>query len=154
MNLAAKSSGEIVNCDSLQLYRGFDAGAAKIPASEHGRIPHHLFDVLEASAGYSAGGLASRCGQYRTSILHVPVLCGGGVRRLRKTLESPAGHHLRQGTRAGGIYHGPYSIFDWFTRIDEPARCNCLTLDAPDARYPVGFLRNHRSHRRGRRGEP
>ena len=53
--LAQKFGGEIVNCDSLQLYRGFDIGTAKTPARERRGIPHHLFDVLTAKESYSAG---------------------------------------------------------------------------------------------------
>ena len=51
-------SGEIVNCDSLQLYRGFHVGTAKTPASQRRAIPHHLLDVLDPSDGYSAGEYA------------------------------------------------------------------------------------------------
>jgi tRNA dimethylallyltransferase len=50
--------GEIVNCDSLQLYRGFHVGTAKTPESERRGIPHHLLDVLDPSGGYSAGEYA------------------------------------------------------------------------------------------------
>lgn len=47
LRCAEEFGGEIVNCDSIQLYRGFDIGAAKPDAAERARAPHHLFDVLE-----------------------------------------------------------------------------------------------------------
>ena len=48
--LAARGRGaEIVNADAMQLYRGMDIGTAKLPVAERRGIPHHLFDVLEAS---------------------------------------------------------------------------------------------------------
>src|SRR5260370_1383308 len=55
VRVAEAFAGEIVNCDSLQLYRGFDIGTAKIPHARRGAIPHHLFDVLGPQDGYSAG---------------------------------------------------------------------------------------------------
>jgi tRNA dimethylallyltransferase len=58
LRVAEECSGEIVNCDSLQLYRGFDIGTAKMAASLRRGIPHHLFDVLEPEKSYSAGDYA------------------------------------------------------------------------------------------------
>ncbi len=55
IHLAQVYSGELVNCDSLQLYRGFDIGTAKTPAAERHGIPHHLLDVLDAKMVHSAG---------------------------------------------------------------------------------------------------
>jgi len=55
LRVCEEFSGEIVNCDSLQLYRGFHVGTAKTPESERRGIPHHLLDVLDPSDGYSAG---------------------------------------------------------------------------------------------------
>lgn len=53
--LARRLGGEIVNCDSLQIYRGLDIGTAKTPPAERGGIPHHLFDLLEPQEIYNAG---------------------------------------------------------------------------------------------------
>src|SRR5258708_25917900 len=53
--LARRFAGEIVNCDSLQLYRGFDIGTAKTPLADRGQVPHHLFDVLTPQESYSSG---------------------------------------------------------------------------------------------------
>jgi tRNA dimethylallyltransferase len=58
LRLAETFGGEIVNCDSLQLYKGFDLGTAKPPESERRAIPHHLIDVLEPHQVYSAGDYA------------------------------------------------------------------------------------------------
>ncbi len=49
LDLAERFDGEIVNADSMQLYRGMDIGTAKLPAGERRGIPHHLLDVLEVS---------------------------------------------------------------------------------------------------------
>ncbi|HVO96717.1 MAG TPA: tRNA (adenosine(37)-N6)-dimethylallyltransferase MiaA [Bryobacteraceae bacterium] len=58
LQVCEQHSGEIVNCDSLQLYRGFHVGTAKTPESERRGVPHHLLDVLDPPDGYSAGEYA------------------------------------------------------------------------------------------------
>ncbi len=58
ITIAKKFGGEIVACDSTQLYRGFDIGTAKPTLAERAEVPHHLLDVLEAdepSRGARAG---------------------------------------------------------------------------------------------------
>ena len=47
LDLAAALGGEIVNTDSMQVYKGMDIGTAKLPVAERRGIPHHLMDVLE-----------------------------------------------------------------------------------------------------------
>lgn len=49
LQVAEELGAEIVNADSMQLYRGMDIGTAKLPLSERRGIPHHLIDVLEVS---------------------------------------------------------------------------------------------------------
>ena len=90
LNLAEALSGEIVNCDSLQFYRGFDIGTAKTPVSERRGIPHHLFDVLDAQNGYSAGDYARDARLVLAEISargKVPLVVGGTGFYLRALLE-------------------------------------------------------------------
>src|SRR5262249_11085737 len=54
--LAEKFGGEVVACDSTQLYRGFDIGTAKPDVKARHGIPHHLLDVLEPHEAATAGG--------------------------------------------------------------------------------------------------
>ena len=49
LDLAERLDGEIINADSMQLYRGMDIGTAKVPPAERRGIPHHLLDVLDVS---------------------------------------------------------------------------------------------------------
>lgn len=49
LQVAEELNAEIVNADSMQLYRGMDIGTAKLPISERRGIPHHLIDVLDVS---------------------------------------------------------------------------------------------------------
>jgi tRNA dimethylallyltransferase len=53
--LAKEFDGEIVNCDSVQMYRGFDIGSGKLSQAERQGIPHHLIDVLDAHEQFAAG---------------------------------------------------------------------------------------------------
>jgi tRNA dimethylallyltransferase len=56
MHLAQKFHGEILACDSTQLYRGFDIGTGKPSKEDQQVIPHHLLDVLDPDEEASAGG--------------------------------------------------------------------------------------------------
>jgi tRNA dimethylallyltransferase len=56
--VARTLGGEIVNCDSLQVYRGFDIGTAKVPATERQGVPHHLIDIVEPTDLFTAGDYA------------------------------------------------------------------------------------------------
>ena len=49
IEIAQELGAEIINADSMQLYRGMDIGTAKLPEAERGGIPHHLLDVLDAN---------------------------------------------------------------------------------------------------------
>jgi tRNA dimethylallyltransferase len=56
--IARAIGGEIVNCDSVQVYRGLDVGTAKLPAAERQGIPHHLIDIVEPTDLFTAGDYA------------------------------------------------------------------------------------------------
>jgi tRNA dimethylallyltransferase len=56
VSLSQHFHGEVVVCDSTQLYRGFDIGTAKLNVSDRQGIPHHLMDVLDPSEETTAGG--------------------------------------------------------------------------------------------------
>src|SRR5436853_5949205 len=64
VRLAERLGGEVVACDSTQLYRGFDIGTAKPTPSERRAVPHHLMDILGPQEEASAG-------RYRQSALSV-----------------------------------------------------------------------------------
>ncbi|MGZ4536261.1 MAG: tRNA (adenosine(37)-N6)-dimethylallyltransferase MiaA [Nocardioidaceae bacterium] len=49
LDLAEQLGGEVVNTDSMQIYRGMDIGTAKLPVGERRGIPHHLLDLLEVT---------------------------------------------------------------------------------------------------------
>src|SRR5260221_4504410 len=75
--LAHRFGGEIVNFDSLQVYRGFDIGSAKLPIAERENIPHHLIDIVDPSQIFTAGDFAASCKRLLPTIDGLPILCGG-----------------------------------------------------------------------------
>src|SRR6185312_11737597 len=78
--LAEQFQGEVVNFDSVQLYRDFDLGTAKPSARDLARVPHHLIGVADAHEPWTAGEYARRARPVVEDIAHrgrVPVLVGG-----------------------------------------------------------------------------
>ena len=68
MALAERFPLEIVSVDSALVYRGMDVGTAKPSAAERATVPHHLIDLLEPTAAYSAAASApTRAGSSRRS---------------------------------------------------------------------------------------
>ena len=58
LRLAIRFHGEVVNCDSVQIYRFFDIGTAKLAAADRCDIPHHLIDIAEPTEVFTAGDYA------------------------------------------------------------------------------------------------
>jgi tRNA dimethylallyltransferase len=88
--LAERLGGEVVNCDSLQLYRGFDIGTAKPSLAERERVPHHLFDMLQPEEQFSAGEYARRAREVLAEISSrggLPIVAGGTGLYLRALLD-------------------------------------------------------------------
>ncbi|MHB8054774.1 MAG: tRNA (adenosine(37)-N6)-dimethylallyltransferase MiaA [Candidatus Aminicenantales bacterium] len=59
LRLAERFGGEIISCDSMQVYRGFDIGTDKPPLEERARVPHHLIDVADAGTQFNAADFAA-----------------------------------------------------------------------------------------------
>jgi tRNA dimethylallyltransferase len=124
--LAEKLGGEVVACDSTQLYRGFDIGTAKPSGEERRGIPHHLVDVLDATEPSTAGG-------YRHMALAVledlrrrnrlPILTVGTGLYLRALLEGLAdlpqrSEELRERLRQSRLTHPPRHLHRILRRLD------------------------------------
>ena len=96
LSVAVQVGGEIINCDSTAVYRGFDIGTDKVPRSKRRGIPHHLIDVAEPTEVYSAaryGCDAARLVREATARDRLPVVVGG------------TGLYYRALTR--GLFQGP-----------------------------------------------
>ncbi len=82
VELARRLGGEIVSCDSMQIYRGMDIGTAKPDAAERRGVPHHLMDLVDPldPAGYSCADYVRDARAAVGDILsrgRLPILCGG-----------------------------------------------------------------------------
>ena len=61
IELAKKYNAEIINADSVQIYKGLDIGSAKVTEAENENIPHHLFDIKEVDEEYSIYNYQKDC---------------------------------------------------------------------------------------------
>jgi tRNA dimethylallyltransferase len=80
LDLAETYGGEIINGDSMQVYRGFDVGTDKPSAEDRRRIPHHLIDILDPSAQFTAADFAAGAFAAALGILNrggLPFVVGG-----------------------------------------------------------------------------
>ena len=126
IHLAHQLNGEVIACDSTQLYRGFDIGTGKPTSVERQGIPHHLLDVLDPSQDATAGG-------YREMALAVlidlrerkklPILTVGTGLYLRALLEGLAdlpqrSEELRTRLRASAERHGANYLHRLLKRLD------------------------------------
>jgi tRNA dimethylallyltransferase len=96
LTLAAHYNGEIINCDSTAVYRGFDIGTDKLKPEDRCGIPHHLIDIADPTEEYTAAQFA-RDAAAVVRALHargkMPILVGG------------TGFYYRALTR--GLFPGP-----------------------------------------------
>ena len=77
---AERFGGEIVNCDSTAVYRGFDIGTDKVPVAERRGIPHHLIDIVAPTGEYTAARFAQDTATVIRDIharRRLPILVGG-----------------------------------------------------------------------------
>jgi tRNA dimethylallyltransferase len=80
IKLAHGIGGEIVNCDSMQVYKGFDIGTDKPPLEHREGIPHHLLDLVEASTQFTAADFVTAALRACHEILErkkIPIIVGG-----------------------------------------------------------------------------
>jgi tRNA dimethylallyltransferase len=94
--IAERYGGEIINCDSTAVYRGFDIGTDKIAAADRRGIPHHLIDIAEPTDDYTAAQYARDAAAVIRDVHargRLPILAGG------------TGFYFRALTR--GLFPGP-----------------------------------------------
>jgi tRNA dimethylallyltransferase len=136
--LAERIGGEVLACDSTQLYRGFDIGTAKPDAGERRQVPHHLIDVLAPEQEATAGGYR----QMAVSVLEalrrrgrVPVFTVGTGLYLRALLEGLAdvpqrSEELRKRLRASRESHAPGHLYRLLQKLDAEAAHKIASGDA------------------------
>lgn len=80
IEVALRLGGEVINCDSVQVYRGIEIATAKVPFAERRGVPHHLIDFVSPDVNYTAGDWAREGAATIEDIQQrgrVPILVGG-----------------------------------------------------------------------------
>lgn len=88
--VAQRVGGEVINADSMQLYRGMDIGTAKLPVTEREGVPHHLLDIWDVTQTASVADFQQRGRACIDDLLArdvTPVLAGGSGLYLRAVLD-------------------------------------------------------------------
>ena len=127
LRLAEAIDGEIVNYDSVQIYRGFDIGSAKPDAAARARVPHHLYDIVDADEEFNAADFARLAREVCDDIAargRRPILAGGTffyLRALLSGLPVMPGRDAAIRARIRGVAdrpRGPKRLHRWLSKID------------------------------------
>ena len=126
--LAGRWNGEIVNADSMQLYRGMDIGTAKVPVGERRGIPHHLLDVLSVTERASVAAYQQQARSAIEDVLRrgrTPILVGGSglyISAVIDAIEFPGTDPaVRAALEAELAQTGPAPLFDRLRAADPMA---------------------------------
>src|SRR5437870_13464246 len=105
--LAESFDGEIVNYDSIQIFRHLDIGTAKPSLEDRRRVPHHMIDIREPDEVFTAGDYQREARRVLDEIRgrrSLPILVGG------------TGLYLRAATE--GLFNGPARSMSWRNRLE------------------------------------
>jgi len=137
--MAERFDGEIVNCDSVAMYREFEIGTAKPAAAERLRAPHHLLDVVAPTEYVTAGQYARQARQVIKEIHsrgHLPIVVGGTGLYLRALLEGlfpgpQRSEKLRERLRERKARQGSNYLHRLLRRLDRTAAEKIHANDTP-----------------------
>lgn len=129
LHLAERFDGEIVNCDSVAVYRDFEIGTAKPSQEERLRIPHHLLDVAAPTESFTAGDysrLARLALADITARGRLPIVVGGTGLYLRALIDGlfegpPRSEELRERLRQRAAERGSGYLHRLLNRLDREA---------------------------------
>lgn len=127
LELARRMGGEIVSCDSMQVYRGMDIATAKPTPEERAAVPHHLIDVAEPDCPYSVAAYLADAEAAVRSIAargKLPIFCGGTGLYLDRFLfgglpaQTVTDEALRAELLAAAEEHGPEFLHRQLAEVD------------------------------------
>lgn len=128
LHIAGRFSGEVVNCDSVQVFRHFDIGSAKLCAARQFGISHHLIDVADPTEHFTAGDYARRATEALRDIsvrTRLPVVAGGTGLYLRALLSGLSPGPTRNASLRDRLlareHRRPGSLARILTRLDRAA---------------------------------
>ena len=139
IEVALQLNGEIINCDSVQVYQEIQIATAKVPLEERKGVPHHLIDFVSPWINYTAGQWAREAATTIEAIEsrgRVPLLVGGTgfyLRALRRPffISPPTDETLRQRLTRIRERHGPEHLHRLLKRIDLAAAEQLFPRDWP-----------------------
>lgn len=127
LELAKKLNGEVISCDSMQIYRGMDIGTAKPTKEERAAVPHHLIDIRDPSEDFSAADYAVEAKIALNDIFSrgkTPIFCGGtglyldAVLTENKYSDAPCDELLRASLLEDSEKYGVYDLWDRLYSVD------------------------------------
>jgi len=138
ITLAERLDGEVVACDSTQVYRYFDIGTGKVPVAERHGIPHHMIDLVEPEEVFTAGEYRRRATEVLEAICargKLPILTAGTGLYLRALLEgladAPArSEELRERLRQRAARRGTELLHKILQRLDPESALRIAPGDA------------------------
>jgi tRNA dimethylallyltransferase len=165
IEVALELDGEIINCDSVQVYREIRIATAKVPLEERKGIPHHLIDFVSPHVNYTAVEWAREAEQKIEEIERrgrIPLLVGGTgfyLRALRQPFfESPqTDETLRRRLNDIRERRGPEHLHRVLRRLDPAAAEQLFPRDWPRVQRAIEvYLQTGRSimDQKGQRPEP
>jgi tRNA dimethylallyltransferase len=136
--LAEQLDGEIVSVDSAQVYRGMDIGTAKPDASERARVQHHLIDLIDPDARYSAAQFCADATRAMAAIRargRVPIAVGGTMLYFKALTEGlsalpAADPALRAALDARAAREGWPALHAELARVDPASAARLAPTDA------------------------
>ena len=144
IELTLRLNGEIINCDSVQVYKEIQIATAKVPLEERRGVPHHLIDFVPPEVNYTAGEWARAAAEKIEEIQargRLPLLVGGTgfyLRALRRPFfpSPPTDEELRRRLNAIRARRGPEQLYRILRRLD---------LEATQELYPRDWPRVQRA---------
>lgn len=141
LELGRRWNGEIVNYDSMQVYRGFDIGTGKLRPEERYGIPHHLLDCVEPDQAFAAGDYARAAAAALASVRErdrLPILVGGTGLYLRALLDGlfdgpQRSETVRARLRAIAERRGREFLHRLLRRLDPPTAARIAPRDTQKA---------------------
>jgi tRNA dimethylallyltransferase len=138
LRIAEQFRGEVVNCDSLQIYRYFNIGTAKLAPGDMRGVPHHLIDILDPDQVFTAGEYARLARAALTAISgrgRLPVVAGGTGFYLRALFSGlfrgPARDAAMRERLAARERRRPGSLHRLLGRFDPAAAARIHAHDVP-----------------------
>ena len=165
IDVALERNGEIINCDSVQVYQGIEIATAKVPIAERRGVPHHLIDFVPPHVNYTAGEWAREAVATMEDIERrgrIPILVGGTGLYLR-ALRTPffpgpqTDVELRRRVNLIRETRGPEYLHRLLKRLDPASASELFPRDWPRVQRAIEVrLQTGKpmSEQKGERPEP